>query len=146
MNLNLQWVGVLAAAATFLGVWFGHVAVRKIEARVEKLWVPIMGTLLLGLAFETWSLLTDSLLASAVAGVLGITLLWDSFEFWRQQKRVIKGHAPANPDNLRHARIFAENKDATILDLLDRDPIGYPVSAEDAIRLVSKKPINEDGP
>lgn len=31
MELNLM--GVVAAASTFFGVWFGHVCVRKVEAR-----------------------------------------------------------------------------------------------------------------
>jgi hypothetical protein len=136
--MELQWVGVVAAAATFIGVWLGHVAVRKVEAMVEKLWVPIVATLLLGLGFEIYVLLTPHLLPSTAAGILGVTLLWDSFEFWRQQKRVIRGYAPANPDNPRHSRILAENPAATTLDLLNRDPVGRPVSAEDAAQMVAE--------
>jgi hypothetical protein len=135
--MELQWVG-LVAAATFFGIWFGHVAVRKIEFNVEKLWIPIFLTLALGLSLEIFSLITDDLLLTTASGILGVTLLWDSFEFWRQQKRVIKGHAPANPDNPRHARILAENPTATSLDLLDRDPVGHPVSEAEAIRLVTE--------
>jgi len=33
--------------------------------------------------------------------------LWDAFEFYRQHYRIQSGHAPANPDNPRHARILA---------------------------------------
>jgi hypothetical protein len=136
--MQLQWIGLVAAASTFFGVWFGHVAVRKIEFKTEKLWIPITATLVLGLGFEIWSLVTDQLLLSTAAGILGVTLLWDSFEFWRQQKRVIKGHAPANPDNPRHAHILKENPTATTLDLLNREPVGHPVSAEEAVQLVTE--------
>jgi len=135
--MNLQWIGVVAAAATFFGVWFGHVAVRKIEAAVERLWVPIVLTLTLGLYFGLWSLLADNLSISAAAGILSVTLLWDSFEFWRQQNRIIRGHAPANPDNPRHARILSDSPAATPLDLLDRDPAGRPVSPKEAIQLIA---------
>ena len=137
--MQLQWIGLVAAACTFFGVWFGHVAVRKIEFISEKLWIPISATLILGLSFEVWSLVTDHRLLSTATGILGVTLLWDSFEFWRQQKRVIKGHAPANPDNSRHAHILNEHPSATTLDLLNRDPVGRIVSAEEAIQLVSNK-------
>lgn len=135
--MELQWIGLVAAASTFFGVWFGHVAVRKIEFRTEKLWIPIVATLALGLSLETWSLVTDHLLLSAATSILGITLLWDSFEFWRQQKRIIKGHASANPDNPRHTRILAENPSATTLDLLNRDPVGRPVSTVEDIQLIT---------
>jgi hypothetical protein len=136
--MSLQWIGLVAGAATFFGVWFGHVAVRKIEARAEKLCIPIVVALLLGLTFEIYSLLTTRLLLSTATGILGVTLLWDGIEFWRQQKRVIKGHAPANPHNSRHTRILAESPAATTLDLLDRDPVGHPVSKEEAAQLVAE--------
>ena len=137
--MEIQTIGLVAAAATFFGVWFGHVAVRKVEFSVEKLWIPIGVTLVVGLGLETWSLFANNLLFAAATGILGMTLLWDSFEFWRQQKRVIKGHAPANPDNLRHARILADSQDATPLDLLKRDPVGHPVRSEEAVQLVVEK-------
>jgi hypothetical protein len=137
--MHLQWIGLVAAASTFFGVWFGHIAVRKIEFKIEKIWIPIVITLFVGLSMEIWSLITDQLLLSTATGILGVTLLWDSFEFWRQQKRVIKGHAPANPNNPRHAHILKEYPSATTLDLLNRDPVGRTVSAEEAIQLVSKK-------
>jgi len=136
-GMNLNFVGLTAALAAFLGIWLGHVAVRKIEAVVERLWVPIAVALALGLSLETWSLITDNWALQTATGILGVTLLWDSFEFWRQQKRVIKGHAPANPANPRHARILAESKSATTLSLLDRDPVGRPVCLEEAVQLAT---------
>lgn len=120
--MELQWVGLVAAGSTFFGVWFGHVMVRMIEARVENLRIPILIFLVLGLGFEAWSLIVDGHLLSAATGILGVTFLWDSFEFGRQQNRIVKGHAPANPDNPRHRRILEESAQATPLDLLNRDP------------------------
>ncbi len=61
---------------------------------------------------------------SVVFGILGITLLFDALELTRQQKRIKKGHAPANPNNPRHARILAAHSSATTLDLLKREPFG----------------------
>jgi hypothetical protein len=46
---------------------------------------------------------------------------------YRQQKRVLKGHAPANPENPRHAAFLAQGK-GTTEDLLEREPQGKPVS------------------
>jgi hypothetical protein len=31
MNTSLNAIGVVAALATFFGVWIGHVTVRKVE-------------------------------------------------------------------------------------------------------------------
>jgi len=135
--MNLNFVGLAAALATFLGIWSGHVAVRKVEAIAPRLWVPIVVTLILGLSFECWSLVTDHRLPATVTGILGVTLLWDSFELSRQQNRIKKGHAPANPNNPRHARILADFSSATTLDLLNRDPLGRPVCAEEAIKLIT---------
>lgn len=137
--MEIQWIGLVAAVATFFGVWFGHVAVRKIEFKAEKLWIPIILILMLGVSFIVWSLSTDNLLFTTATGILGMTLFWDSFELWRQQKRIIKGHAPANPNNPRHARILADNSSATTLDLLNRDPVGRPISPEEAVNLLTER-------
>jgi hypothetical protein len=61
-----------------------------------------------------------------------ITAGWDALELFRQQRRVERGHAPANPLNPRHARILAECPAATTLDLLDRQPLGRPVAPDEA--------------
>ena len=92
---------------------------------------------MLGLITEYFSLMTDNLPLKTAFGILGITLLWDALEFTRQQKRILKGHAPANPNNPRHARILAEHKSATTLDLLKRDPVGRLVSHAEAIKLIA---------
>lgn len=128
--MTLNWIGFAAGLATFAGIWAGHVAVRKIEARAVSLWPPVLAFALAGLIAEAVALSLSERLPSAVLGILGITLLWDAFELVRQQKRVKRGHAPANPANPRHARILAQYPAATTIDLLKREPTGQPAGAE----------------
>lgn len=124
MTINL--LGPVAALTAFLSIWFGHVAVRKIEFNSRTIWLPAVVFAIVGIVVDWFSLLTSNFLLSTALGILGITLLFDTFEFMRQQKRIIKGHAPANPDNPRHAKILREYASATTLDLLKREPTGMP--------------------
>jgi hypothetical protein len=127
--MNINPVGLAAAFATFFGVWLGHVSVRKIERETVNLWIPALIALALGIGLETISFLISDLSLSAMCGILGVTLLWDSFEFYRQQKRIKQGHAPANPNNPRHAMILTEYPNATTFNWLDRDPRGRAYSS-----------------
>ena len=136
--MDINFTGIVAALAVFLGIWLGHVSVRAIERRATKLWPPIVLALVIGLALEAWSLITDDRLLSTALGILGITILWDALEFLRQERRVKKGHAPANPSNPRHARILAAYPSATTLDLLKRNPTGHPVAPDEGIDLVTE--------
>jgi len=136
--MELNFIGLVAAITAFLGIWLGHVSVRITERNVRRLWPSITIAITLGIILEIWSLMTDYRLLSTALGILGITILWDAFEFIRQEKRIKKGHAPANPDNPRHARILAEHPSATTLDLLKRDPVGHPVAPNEAITLVTE--------
>lgn len=136
--MELNYLGLVAAASTFFGIWFGHVAVRKIESVSPTLWVPTLAFAAAGIALEWFSLSTSDLSLSTASGILGFTFLWDALEFTRQQNRIKKGHAPANPDNPRHARLMREHLSATTLDLLKRDPIGKPVSHAEAVHLISE--------
>ena len=120
--MEMNFVGMAAALATFFGVWMGHVLVRKIERETVRLWIPICSALLLGTGFGVFSLLTPSLILSAAGGIFAMTFLWDALEFVRQQNRIKQGHAPANPNNPRHAKILAEHPESTTFDWLDRDP------------------------
>lgn len=135
--MQLNYVGLVTAFSTFLGIWFGHVAVRKIESIAPTIWLPMGVFAIAGILSEWISLITSNILLSATFGILGFTLLWDSLEFTRQQNRIRKGHAPANPNNPRHARLLREYPSATTLDLLKRDPIGRPVSPREATHLVT---------
>ena len=135
--MELNYVGLIAALSTFVGVWFGHVAVRRIESISPTIWLPTTVFAVAGLSLEWFSLSTSNLFLSIASGILGFTLLWDALEFTRQQNRIKKGHAPANPNNPRHARLMQEYPAATTLDLLKRDPIGQPVSHKEAIKLIT---------
>jgi hypothetical protein len=137
--MEINFVGLTAATAAFIGIWLGHVSVRIIERNTKWLLPPIIIALVIGLALETWSLLTDHFLLNTSLGILGITILWDALEFVRQEKRVKKGHAPANPSNPRHAQILADYPSATTLDLLKRGPIGRRVSPDEAIQLIARQ-------
>ena len=133
----MNWIGLVAALTAFLSIWFGHVAVRKIESTSRTIWIPTVTALALGLITEYCSLITVNLSLKTALGITGITLLWDALEFTRQQKRILKGHAPANPNNPRHVKILADHKSATTLDLLKRDPVGRLVSHDEAIKLIA---------
>jgi len=133
--MEINTIGFAAALATFLGVWLGHVSVRKIEREAVNLWVPALIALAFGIGFEIASFLTSNLSLSAMCGILGVTLLWDSFEFYRQQKRIKHGHAPANQNNPRHARILTEYPNATTFNWLDRDPRGNAYSPAELISM-----------
>jgi hypothetical protein len=120
--MEINTLGLVAAVTAFLSIWFGHVAVRKIEFVSPTIWLPTVIFAVLGLLTEYWSLITDHWSLKTVLGILGITLLWDAFEIYRQQNRVKHGHAPANPNNPRHAKILAEYPSATTKDPLKREP------------------------
>lgn len=129
----LEFTGFWMAVAIFLGIWWGHVGVRWLEARSENIWPPTIALIVVGGLLNIYSLLAPTLTLSGVASIIGITLLWDAFEMYRQEKRVLKGHAPANPNNPRHAAYLAAGL-GTTEDLLDREPQGFPVSQTSATR------------
>jgi len=135
--MEINSIGLVAALAAFLGIWLGHVSVRVIERKVQRLWLPIIMAIALGLILEALSLSTVNRLLSTATGILGVTILWDAFEFVRQEKRIKKGHAPANPSNPRHAQILADYPSATIIDLLKREPLNRPVASDEAIQLIT---------
>jgi hypothetical protein len=134
----MSFIGLVAAVATFFSIWFGHVAVRKVESISPTIWLPTVVFAIAGITLEWFSLSTSNFLLSAAFGIIGITFLWDGLEFTRQQNRIKKGHAPANLDNPRHARLMCEHASATTLDLLKRDPLGKPVSPSEAVRLITE--------
>ncbi len=128
--MQINTLGLTAAITAFLSIWIGHVTVRKIEFILPIIWLPTVILAILGITCEWFSLSTFNLQLTTALGILGITLLFDAFEITRQQKRIRKGHAPANPNNPRHARILAEpDSHATTHDLLKREPTGKPVNA-----------------
>ena len=136
--MELNPIGVAAALSTFVGVWLGHVAVRKVESVSPTIWIPTTIFAAVGVALEGLSLTTPSPSLSTSFGILGITFLWDAIEFTRQQKRVKNGHAPANPNNPRHVQLLRAYSSVTTLDLLKREPIGKLVSYHEAIDLIAE--------
>ncbi len=126
--MMLNGIGVVAALTTFLGVWIGHVTVRRVEYRASELRGPIIIAVTVGLMLEVVALSSNSLYLSGACGILGMTALFDAVEFRRQFKRVKNGHTPANPDNPRHARLLAEGQ-ATTVDPLKRTPVGHITAA-----------------
>lgn len=137
MLMEVNLLGLVAATTAFMSIWIGHVSVRKVEALTVNLWKPMAIAVVLGLALGFAALSITDRSLSSVCGILAITLLWDAFEIKRQARRVHKGHAPANPNNPRHAAMLGEpNSVATSIDLLNRDPVGRPVDQDEAIQLV----------
>ncbi len=136
--MEINSLGLIAALTAFFSIWFGHVAVRKIELISPTIWIPTTIFSVLGLLVEFLSLSTVNRLWSVALGILGITLLFDALEFTRQQNRIKKGHAPANPNNPRHAKILAEHSLATTLDLLKREPTGEIVNADRTGKLITE--------
>ena len=133
--MNPNWIGLISAIATFMGIWVGHVSVRKIEYHSPTLWRPSLIYLTLGVLLELAAILSKNIYLSVPLGILGITVLWDVLEFWRQHHRVKIGHAPANPNNPRHVRLLQSSKFASTIDWLDRDPVGRPISAMEILAI-----------
>lgn len=133
-------IGVVAAVTAFFSVWFGHVAVRKIEFHSPNIGIPTAVFLVLGLLVEFLSLSVMSRPLSTALGILGITLLIDAQQLTLQQKRVARGHAPANPRNPRHIKILAESPSATTQDLLKRDPTGQTAPVKETNSPLSNFP------
>lgn len=130
--MDVNFIGVAAALAAFLGVWLGHVSVRKIERETVALWKPVVLVLTLSAGAILFSLLTQNRMLSTVLGITSFTLLWDALELAvRQPKRIWYGHAPANLKNPRHAKILQQSSRATTIDWLNRVPRGVPYTPEE---------------
>ena len=127
----MNTLGLVCAVTTFFCIWFGHLAVRFIEARSASIRIPAAAFVLLGLGLESGALLSNSPALSAALGIAGLLSLWDALELFRQERRVIKGHAPANPRNPRHQRILAQHPAASSIHWLKREPLGRPLTAEE---------------
>jgi hypothetical protein len=122
-------LGLICALTAFLNIWLGHVSVRFIEARAVSIKPPVTAFVVVGFALLAGAYNSSVLPVSAVLGITGTLMLWDAFEFIRQQRRVINGHAPANPGNPRHRRILAEYPLSSSIQWLKREPCGHVLSA-----------------
>jgi hypothetical protein len=88
--MNIQWAGILFAITTFGTIAIGHVLVRQNYPKMgTKAGIPL---LLLGVVVMLISVTVQSKLVSGVLGIIAITTSWDGIEFYRQEKRVQRGH------------------------------------------------------
>lgn len=115
----MNFHGIIFGILTFLGIWSGHVLVRKLEYRLPDIqWISIfLG--LAGAACLYFSTRIPSFLTSGILALAGMLLIVDGVECRHQEKRVIIGHAPANPNNPRHQRILATYDTAVRASPLD---------------------------
>ncbi|MEW6324414.1 MAG: DUF4491 family protein [Nitrospirota bacterium] len=87
--------GALIAALAIAGIGLGHVWVRQMEYHFgREAWPVSFG---IGAALVGASFFADSDLLSAVLAVPGAIFLYAVKEFFEQERRVLKGHAPRNP-------------------------------------------------
>lgn len=93
--MEAQFAGPIVALVTFLTIWWGHVLVRIVHYYFGTRPAPVI--MALGLLTLLVSTQTHADLLSASLGIVGLTLVWDSFELHRQEARVRQGHAPLNP-------------------------------------------------
>jgi len=125
--MQINAIGLVSAITAFLGIAFGHVVVRWLEFRVARLWIAFLAFLTGGFVMEVLSLAVDDLYLKVLLGISGMTFLWDAIELIRQQRRVQRGHAPANPDNPRHRRFLNDpSLPATTIDRLRDEFPSYP--------------------
>ncbi len=94
----MQYEGVLIGFLAFVIIGVFHPIVIKSEYHFGvRIW-PVF--LLAGLAALGASLFAQSVLLSAMLGVLGFTCLWSIHEIIEQAERVKKGWFPKNPKRL----------------------------------------------
>lgn len=94
--MEINFTGIIVAAATFLIIGMCHPIVIKSEYYwgVKCWWV----FLVLGLIAIGISVLITNFIASMILGVLGVSLLWCILEIFEQRDRVKKGWFPSNPN------------------------------------------------
>ena len=95
MNLS----GIIVGAAVFLSIGICHPAVIKMEYHWGKQswWV----FLVVGLICSGASLIVQNQIVSTILGGFAFSCFWAIHEIFLQEKRVLKGWFPENPE--RHA-------------------------------------------
>ena len=91
----MNWNGVILGAAAFLIIGVFHPIVIKCEYYFTSAVWPVF--LVGGLLCCGVSVLADSVLLSALLGVLGFSMLWSIGELKEQERRVERGWFPRNP-------------------------------------------------
>lgn len=91
----LCYEGPLIGLATFLIIGVFHPIVVKTEYYFgTRLWWLF---LLIGIGCIVGALLIESIVLSAIVGVVGFSALWSILEIFEQKKRVAKGWFPKGP-------------------------------------------------
>ena len=93
--MALSWAGVVLGIATVVTIGVGHVLVRKLNYHFGTRPAPL--AFVIGLVFMALSFIATQDTVSGLLGILAITTCWDGYELIRQEERVRKGIAPANP-------------------------------------------------
>jgi len=94
--MTLEIAGPVLAVTTVATIAAGHELVRRVNYHFGT-W-PSVPLFLLGIGVLVGSLWVPSTLFSAVMGIVGLTTVVDGYEVLRQEKRILKGHAPENPE------------------------------------------------
>ncbi|MBR1664099.1 MAG: DUF4491 family protein [Ruminococcus sp.] len=92
----MNFTGILLAIITFLIIGIFHPIVIWAEYRFSK---RIWGVFALaGAVFLIISVFIDSIFISSIFAIISASCLWSIHELFEQEKRVMKGWFPKNPD------------------------------------------------
>lgn len=98
MNIN----GIIVGAAVFLIIGVCHPIVIKMEYNWgKKSWWVLM---LAGLVFSVSSLFVAGDVGSTILGAAAFSCFWGIRELLAQEKRVLKGWFPENPERSEYYR------------------------------------------
>ncbi len=92
----MNYSGILIGACVFLSIGICHPAVIKMEYKWGKnsWWIWLVA----GLALSAVSLLIENDTASIIIGGFAFCCLWGIHEMFLQEKRVLRGWFPENPE------------------------------------------------
>ena len=92
----MNYSGILIGACVFLSIGICHPAVIKMEYKWGKnsWWIWLVA----GLALSVVSLLIDNNTISIIIGGFAFCCLWGIHEMFLQEKRVLRGWFPENPE------------------------------------------------
>lgn len=93
--MNMNYIGILIGAVTFLVIGLFHPLVIKSEYYfgVRCWWV----FLLAGILCAALSLYVENIYLSIILGVVSFSSFWSILEVFEQRERVRKGWFPMNP-------------------------------------------------
>ncbi|NYB25921.1 MAG: DUF4491 family protein [Methanobacteriaceae archaeon] len=90
----MNFEGIIIGIGAFLIIGILHPVVIKAEYYIGKRIWPVF--LIGGFFFIVLSLFIESVIITALIGVLGFSLLWGIHELFKQEERVKKGWYPKN--------------------------------------------------